>query len=162
MTRYALLLVPLLSLTATACAAAASPWDKPTPKLAGAAELTVHRSASCGCCKNWMAHMEKHGFVLKDQPSADMDAVKARLGVPDYLASCHTAVVDGYLVEGHVPAGDVKALLTAKKGTAAGLAVPGMPAGTPGMEMGDKKDRFRVIVFDKAGNADQFREYDQY
>ncbi|NJD07276.1 MAG: DUF411 domain-containing protein [Methylococcaceae bacterium] len=154
--------VLLLSLTACVAVAEDSPWDQPTPALAKPQEMTVYRSPTCGCCKKWMSHMEKQGFVLKDVPSEDMEAVKAKLGVPDYLASCHTAVVDGYLVEGHVPAGDVKQLLTGKKTSALGLAVPGMPAGTPGMEMGGKKDKFSVIVFDKQGNADQFHEYAKY
>jgi hypothetical protein len=154
--------VLLLSLVANTAAAEDSPWDQPTPALDKPREMTVYRSPTCGCCKKWMAHMEKQGFLLKDMPTADMDEIKGKLGVPEYLASCHTAVVDGYLVEGHVPAGDVKKLLAAKKTTALGLAVPGMPAGTPGMEMGGKKDKFSVIVFDKQGNADQYHEYVKY
>jgi len=147
-----------------AIAAAESAWDQPTPALAKPKEITVYRSPTCGCCEKWMAHMSKQGFVIKDMPTDDMAALKAKLGLPEYLASCHTAVVDGELVEGHVPAGDVKKLLTDAKASAnaAGLAAPGMPAGSPGMEMGGKKDKFAVIVFDKEGNADKFHEYDKY
>jgi hypothetical protein len=106
--------------------------------------------------------MEKQGFTVKDHPTEDMASIKAKLGIPDYLGSCHTAVAGGYLFEGHVPANDIKKLLTQKSANAAGLSVPGMPVGTPGMEMGKKKDKFSVILFDKQGNADQFNQYEKY
>ncbi len=102
--------------------------------------------------------MKQQGFVIKDIKTDDMDAIKRRAGVPEVLQSCHTAEVDGYIIEGHVPAADVKKALTTRS-KLLGLSVPGMPAGTPGMEMGGKKDRFAVIAFDKQGNADKFSEY---
>jgi len=102
--------------------------------------------------------MEKQGFIIKDIPSDDMEAVKQRLGISAPLQSCHTALVDGYVVEGHVPAADVKKLLKTKP-QAAGLAAPGMPTGSPGMEVGNLKGNFSVILFDKQGNTDTFNEY---
>ena len=95
--------------------------------------LVVNRSPSCGCCMNWVAHMREAGFTVKVRNIADMGAVKDRLGVPGDMRSCHTAEVDGYFVEGHVPADDLKRLL-AERPDARGLAVPGMPMGSPGME----------------------------
>ena len=138
-----------------------SVWDKPTPALQKPAEMTVYRSPTCGCCGKWIDHMKKHGFVIKDIKSDEMDSIKRKLGVPKELESCHTAAVDGHLVEGHVPAGDVKKMLQAKS-KILGLAAPGMPAGSPGMEMGGKKDKFSIIAFDKDGNADVFSEYSNY
>ena len=133
-------------------------WDKPTPPLDKPTEMTVYRSPTCGCCGKWIEHMKKHGFLIKDVQTEDMEAVKRRLGVPKELASCHTAVVEGYVIEGHVPAGDVKKLLKAKPAVA-GLSAPGMPAGSPGMEMGGGKGRFSVIAFDKQGKTSKFSEY---
>lgn len=138
--------------------AAESPWDQPTPALPAPVELVVHRSASCGCCEKWLQHMKKHGFLVKDVLEEDMDAVKDQLGVPASLRSCHTGEVAGHLVEGHVPAGDLKKLLGAKSGPF-GLAVPGMPVGTPGMEMGSRKDAFAVIGFERDGRNAVFSEY---
>lgn len=155
-----LILGLLTALAQTACAES-SVWDKPTPALGKPTEMTVYRSPTCGCCEKWIAHMERQGFVIKDVPTEDMDAVKQRQGVPKALQSCHTAVVGGYVVEGHVPAGDVKKLLKTKP-QAAGLAAPGMPAGSPGMEMGGGKANFQVILFDQQGNADTFNEYSNH
>ena len=153
-------LLPLLALTQTACAES-SVWDKPTPALGKPTEMTVYRSPTCGCCKKWIAHMEKQGFIIKDVPSDDMASVKQKLGIAAPLQSCHTAVVDGYVVEGHVPAGDVKKLLKTKP-QASGLAAPGMPTGSPGMEVGDLKGNFSIILFDKQGNAEKFNEYSNH
>jgi len=105
--------------------------------------------------------MQKHGFTVKDAPSDDMPAVKQKLGVPQALQSCHTAVVGGFVVEGHVPAADVKKLLKTKP-HAAGLAAPGMPVDSPGMEMSGTKGKFQVILFDKQGNADTFNDYSKH
>lgn len=138
--------------------AAESVWDKPTPALDKPTEITVYRSPTCGCCGKWIDHMRKHGFVIKDIKTDDMDAIKRKLGVPKDLESCHTAVVEGYVIEGHVPAGDVKKLLQTKAAIA-GLAAPGMPAGSPGMEMGARMDRFAVIAYDKSGKTEKFSEY---
>ncbi|MFM8332509.1 MAG: DUF411 domain-containing protein [Candidatus Methylumidiphilus sp.] len=149
------------ALAQTACAES-SVWDQPTADLGKPVAMTVYRSPSCGCCGKWIAHMKKQGFLVKDLPTEDMDAVKRRLGVPQALQSCHTAVVDGHTVEGHVPAGDVKKLLQSKTTIAGGLAAPGMPAGSPGMEMGGAKANFSVILFDQSGKTDTFNTYSNH
>ncbi len=141
--------------------AAESPWDRPTAPLSTPTEIVVHRSASCSCCGKWLNHMRKHGFIVRDVLEEDMDAVKDRLGVPSSLRSCHTGVVKGHLIEGHVPAADVKKLLAAQSGPF-GLAVPGMPVGPPGMETGHRKDAFAVIGFDRDGKTSVFDDYRDY
>ncbi len=96
--------------------------------------VDVYRSPSCGCCLNWVAHLRESGFTVHVHERDDMQAIKQRLGVPDSAQSCHTAQVGSYFVEGHVPAADIKRLL-ADKPAARGIAVPGMPLGSPGMEV---------------------------
>lgn len=156
-----ILLPCLLAAFTQAACAEGSVWDRPTPALAHPTEITVYRSLSCGCCEKWMAHMKQHGFTVKDAPTDDMSAVKQTLGVPQALQSCHTARVGGYLIEGHVPAGDVKKLLKTRP-KAAGLAAPGMPADSPGMEASGETGDFRVLVFDKQGKADTFNAYSNH
>jgi hypothetical protein len=121
-------------------------------------EMTVYKSATCGCCKKWVEHMEDNGFRVNAIDVLDMDLIKQRYGVNREAASCHTALIDGYIIEGHVPAFDVKRLL-AEKPDVQGLFVPGMPAGSPGMEMGDRVDKYSVISLDKNGNAHVFNQY---
>ncbi|MGR9053127.1 MAG: DUF411 domain-containing protein, partial [Gammaproteobacteria bacterium] len=101
-------------------------------------EVVVYRSPSCGCCGKWIEHLRENNFNVKEIAVDDMSVIKKRYGVPNNLASCHTALVDGYVVEGHVPASDIKALLSSKA-KINGIAVPGMPTGSPGMEMGGRK-----------------------
>ena len=107
------------------------------PLSAGAAEnkpvVEVYKNPNCGCCKQWIAHLEQNGFVVKAHDVVDVNASRQALGMPQYLGACHTAKVNGYLVEGHVPAADIRRLLRDKP-RALGLAVPGMPQGSPGME----------------------------
>ena len=117
--------------------------------------LTVYKSPSCGCCKNWVTHMQGAGFAVKVIDMDDLTAVKKNAGVPQKLQSCHTALVGAYVVEGHVPADLVKKML-AQKPQITGLAVPGMVTGSPGMEMGDSKDPYDVIAFDRAGKTTIF------
>jgi hypothetical protein len=107
--------------------------------------ITVHKDPTCGCCTGWVQHLQKNGFATKVIESSRLNAVRARLGVPDELAACHTAEIDGYVIEGHVPAGAVKRLL-AEKPAAIGLAVPGMPVGSPGME-GGEPETYDVVLF---------------
>ena len=107
--------------------------------------ITVHKDPNCGCCTGWVQHLQKAGFTVKTIETADLDAVKARLGVPTDLAACHTAQVDGYLIEGHVPAVALKRFLN-EKPNATGLAVPGMPVGSPGME-GAKPEHDAGVLF---------------
>lgn len=112
---------------------------------AEAAEVSVWKSPSCGCCEGWVRHMRAAGHAVTVQDVEDVDPVKDRLGVPAALRSCHTAVVDGYVLEGHVPADSVARLLR-ERPTAKGLAVPGMPQGAPGMETG-VKEPYTVMLF---------------
>lgn len=137
---------------------AESLWDKPTETMQKPIDIVVYRSASCGCCGKWLRHLQQHQFNVQDNVTDDMDNIKLKYGVPQDLASCHTAVVNGYVIEGHVPAGDIKALLK-NKPSVAGLSVPGMVTGTPGMEMGDRLDAFDVVSFDKDGKVQIFHSY---
>ena len=114
--------------------------------------VTVYKSPTCGCCAKWAAHMRANGFQVTAIDRDDLDAIKQARGVPADLQSCHTAIVGGYTIEGHVPASDVMALLSTKP-VAFGLAVPGMPVGSPGMEMGDRKDPYAVMIFGDKGRA---------
>ncbi|TGN52205.1 DUF411 domain-containing protein [Paracoccus liaowanqingii] len=121
-----------------------------TPALAAARQTPVRaqvfRSPDCGCCGAWIAHLEAHGFVVDVVMTEDMEAVKDRHGVPASLRSCHTGLIEGYVIEGHVPAADIHSLLE-QHPQAGGIAVPGMPVGSPGMEMGDHRDPFDVILW---------------
>jgi hypothetical protein len=107
--------------------------------------VTVHKDPGCGCCTGWAEHLEAAGFPVTAHDTPRMNAVKARLGVPNDLAACHTAEVDGYVIEGHVPAAAIDRLL-AERPAAKGLAVPGMPVGSPGMEGGEPEE-YDVILF---------------
>ena len=111
--------------------------------------ITVHKDPTCGCCSGWVQHLQNAGFVTKVLDPGDIDAVKKRLGVPDDLAACHTAQLAGFIIEGHVPAVALKRFL-AEKPNAMGLAVPGMPIGSPGME-GGKPEKYDVVLFGPAG-----------
>lgn len=128
--------------------------------LAQAAELIpidVHRDANCGCCKKWISDLEANGFKVNDHVEADMSSVKQRLGVAPRLASCHTAVIDGKFVEGHVPADQVLALR--KRDDLLGIAAPGMPMGSPGMETQGMSDAYQVIGLTRAGKDVVVAEY---
>ena len=129
-----------------------------TSSAAHAAQLTVHKSPYCGCCAKWIEHVEKHGFTVKVIETEDMMAVKKRLGVPNALASCHTTQAGGYFIEGHVPAADIKRLL-AEKPKAAGIAVPGMPMGSPGMEAGGQKQPYSTLLISKSGKPSTFARH---
>ncbi|MES0491807.1 MAG: DUF411 domain-containing protein [Leptospirales bacterium] len=131
-------------------------------------EIEVYHSPTCGCCKKWISHLEKHNFKVIDIPTDNMDPVKQKLGVPAHLASCHTAVIDGYIIEGHVPAEDIVQLLT-ERPDIIGLTVPKMPVGTPGMENPGHKDVFSVFSFEApidpnapAGKVSIFKHYEKY
>ena len=119
--------------------------------------IDVHRDANCGCCKTWISHLQANGFKVNDHVEADMSSVKQRLGVQPRLASCHTGVINGKFVEGHVPADQVVALT--RRDDLKGIAVPGMPIGSPGMEMGDRKDAFQVIGLTQEGRDVVVAEY---
>lgn len=119
--------------------------------------IDVHRDPNCGCCKAWIAHLQDNGFTVNDHVESDMSAVKQRIGVPPRLASCHTGVIDGRFVEGHVPASDI--LKLRQRPDLLGAAVPGMPTGSPGMEYGDRRDAYQVIGVDKHGEDRLISEY---
>lgn len=109
--------------------------------------VTVYKSETCGCCNDWVDHLKEAGFEVTAMNRDDMNSVKSQLGVPVQLASCHTAVVGKYVVEGHVPAASIRRLLD-EDANIRGLAVPGMPTGSPGMEVpGRPADRYDVIAF---------------
>ena len=117
-----------------------------------ASEVTVYKSPTCGCCTKWVDHMQANGFRVKAIDTEDVVKHKLANGVPYELGSCHTAMVGGYVIEGHVPASDIKRLLK-ERPPVRGLAVPGMPIGSPGMEQGAHKQRYDVLTFDKQGKT---------
>ncbi len=128
------------------------------PALAAESALTVYRSATCRCCGHWVDHMQAAGFEVQEIVTDDMPALKANYGVPENLASCHTAIIDNYRIEGHVPAADVQRLLR-EQPDILGIAAPGMPVGAPGMEMGDRRDPYTVVSFTAAGETATFAEH---
>jgi len=121
-------------------------------------QVTAYRTASCGCCKGWLQHMRANGFQVRDVVVADLSAIKRRLGIPAQLSSCHTAQVAGFALEGHITASDVKLLLR-KHPTVAGIAVPGMPLGSPGMESAYGKEPFTVMTFTRDGRIQPFSKH---
>lgn len=121
-------------------------------------EITVFRSPNCGCCGLWMEHLEAAGFQVNDNVTENLEVVKQQYDIPENLATCHTASVAGYVIEGHVPAEDIQRLL-AEKPAVAGLAVPGMPIGSPGMESGGYVEPYTVFSFTEDNNTATFVEH---
>ncbi|MBN3872208.1 DUF411 domain-containing protein [Nostoc sp. JL33] len=132
--------------------------DKQTPLKSTALNATVYHSPDCNCCGGWIDHLKAQGFQITDFSTPDIETVKQKYNVPDKLSSCHTAIINGYVIEGHVPADDIKRLLQ-EKPNVAGLSVPQMPVGTPGMEMGNRKDPFSVFSFDHKNSVAVFNKY---
>lgn len=128
-----------------------------TGEAASGPEMVVYRSPTCGCCTAWVEHMRDAGFRVRVEDRSNLAPVKAEMGVPHDLSSCHTARVDGYVVEGHVPAEDVRRLL-AERPDVRGLAVPGMPVGSPGME-GPRPEPYAVVAFDGEGGREVFARH---
>jgi len=122
-------------------------------------DIVVHRSPTCTCCGKWVKHLKDNNFNVEDIVTENVQAIKDKHGVPREMASCHTAIVDGYVVEGHVPANDIKTLLQTKP-KVVGIAVPGMVNGSPGMEMGDAKDAYKVVSFDRENHTKVFNSYE--
>ena len=120
--------------------------------LAADDEVVMYKDPNCGCCGKWAEHMREHGFKVKEVATTQMGQVKGEAGVPQALGSCHTARVGGYVVEGHVPAADVRRMLT-EKPAIAGISAPGMPMGSPGMEGPYPADRYDVVSFDAQGRT---------
>lgn len=127
---------------------------------ASAQTIEVWKSATCGCCSAWIQHIEQNGFSAKAQDLAagQLARVKANAGLTPDLQSCHTAKIDGYVIEGHVPASDIRRLLT-EKPDAIGLTVPGMPIGSPGMEAGDEKEPYEVLLVRRDGTTEVFSRH---
>lgn len=119
--------------------------------------VEVFKSPYCGCCKDWVEHLRKEGFAVRAVDVTDVPATRQKLGMPDRYGSCHTARVAGYTLEGHVPAREIKRLLK-EKPKAVGLAVPGMPNGSPGMD-GPRHDPYDVLLVTSDGQAQRFASY---
>lgn len=124
-----------------------------------AADVLNHKSPYCGCCTEWTKHMQEAGFNVEEKLHENMNPIKQKLGVKPELASCHTAEINDFVFEGHIPADDIKAFLDNPPKNAKGLAVPGMPMGSPGMEYGDKKDEYSVYAFNEKGQVFEYRHY---
>jgi hypothetical protein len=122
----------------------------------------IYLTPDCGCCHDWISHMESNDFNLEKNLDSNMYDVKINAGLPIDLASCHTAIINGYFIEGHVPANDVKRLINENPDNIIGLTVPGMPSGTnvPGMEITDEKANFDVLAIDSNGNSSVWAHYE--
>lgn len=132
---------------------ATSAWAAPDKPV-----VDVYKSPTCGCCTKWVDHLKANGFKVRAHDTANVAAHKARLGVPAGYGACHTAQVGGYLVEGHVPAREIKRLLKDKP-PVRGLVVPAMPVGSPGMEAGSRKDAYDVFIVNRDGSTQTYAHY---
>ena len=124
--------------------------------------VEVWKDPNCGCCKEWVKHLEQNGFTVKVNETSNTPAVRAKLGIPQELGSCHTAVVGGYALEGHVPAREIQRLLKEKPAGVVGLSVPGMPVGSPGMDSpayNGRRDPYDVVLVPKSGPARVYASY---
>lgn len=128
---------------------AAAMWGAASVALAQT--IDVYKFANCGCCTKWVEHLRSHGFTPQVHAMSDLHPIRRKLGVPQKLAACHTALVDGYVIEGHVPADLIRKFLKEKPHKARGLVVPAMPAGSPGMEGGHKVD-YEVLLLNENGS----------
>ncbi len=156
--RYILLSGLLVTLLLAACA---TPASESTTGAQAMPEMVVYRSPTCGCCSDWVSYVEEHGYTVTVEDVQDIAVVKEEHNIPQRAWSCHTALVDGYVVEGHVPIEDIERLLS-ERPDVAGIAVPGMPVGSPGMEVpGAELQPFDVVTFDVAGNTEVYSTYNQ-
>jgi len=121
-------------------------------------QITVHKMRWCDCCGRWIEYLQSYGYEVDLKITENIYEIKEKLGVPEKLSACHTAVIDGYVVEGHITHKDIKRLLLFRPDVN-GIAVPGMPIGTPGMEKGDIKEPYTVFSFDEQGNVEVFIEH---
>jgi hypothetical protein len=144
---------PILALVLTFSLLAPTVWAGQAAPV-----IDVYKSPTCGCCSKWIDHLKASGFAVRSHDTADVVRHKIRLGIPQGYDSCHTAEVGGYVIEGHVPAKDIKRLLK-EKPVARGLTVPGMPIGSPGMEQGGHKDVYDVILLGKDGTPQVYSRY---
>ncbi|OAN18781.1 copper amine oxidase [Photobacterium jeanii] len=129
--------------------------------MASTIKGTNYQSPYCGCCGAWVEHMEENGFDLDVVKTNEMAPIKIKLGLTPELASCHTAQIDGYTFEGHVPAAEIKKFLAKKPKRAIGLTVPGMPMGSPGMEQNGVEQPYEVLAFDKNGKTMVWSRHNQ-
>jgi len=120
-----------------------------------AKNIVVYKSPHCGCCTKWVNYLEGRGYRVEAINTQDVYVWKKKYAVPEKIAACHTAVIDGYVVEGHVTDRDIKRLLLTRPNIS-GIAVPGMPVGTPGMENGNAREAYDVISFDEEGRTEVF------
>lgn len=132
---------------------AATPMDHGSMQHPAEHTVTVYRTRACGCCGKWAEHLRQAGYPVKVVDVADVTPTKVRYGVPTQLRTCHTAIVAGYVIEGHVPADVIHKLLTEQPKHIKGIAVAGMPQGSPGMETGGQRDHYDVIAFDAQGKT---------
>jgi hypothetical protein len=139
-------------LRASIAAGASALLARRADALAAPTPITVYKTPTCGCCKQWVKHLEANGFAVKVHDMDSLEEIKRSMGVPGELQSCHTGIVNKYVVEGHVPADLIQKMLK-EKPAIVGLAVPGMPSGSPGMEQGGPKDRYDVIAFERGGKT---------
>lgn len=144
-------------MTLAACADPAAQTDSGSG-TGSQTEMVVYHDPNCGCCSKWIEHMEENGFQVESRLETNMNRVKHEHGVPRELPSCHTAIIDDYVIEGHVPASDVRRLLE-ENPDAKGLSVPGMPLGSPGMEHGNRRQAYDVVLFDESGEIEVFNHY---
>ncbi len=145
----------------------ATPTPTPTPAsspagMSTAAFIEVWKTPTCGCCKMWIEHLEKEGFSVKANDVQQTAPMRTKLRIPDDMGSCHTGLIAGFAIEGHVPASEIKRLLAEPENLTQqviGLSVPGMPIGSPGMEMGTKRDKFDVMLVLKSGAHRVYQSY---
>jgi hypothetical protein len=142
----------------TALAVGAASLASPLLAAGSWPRVDVYKSPTCGCCGAWVDHLKAAGFTVKVVEVDDTAEARRRFGLPEKFGSCHTGVVDGYVVEGHVPPADIKRLL-ASRPAALGLAVPGMPIGSPGMEYPGRSDPYDVLLIDRKGRESIFAHY---
>lgn len=135
-------------------------YAQPKPASSRSNVAVVYKTSSCGCCKMWVEHLKKNGFEIEanDVSAAQVRSVSQSAGLSEDNTSCHTARIGGYIVEGHVPAADIQRMLK-QKPAIAGIAAPGMPMGSPGMEQGGRKEPFEVIAFTKDGKTSVFAKH---
>ncbi len=165
MTKHVTFTAAFLLISVAACAEAeagalaeSAAFDAPVSAAQSVPDILVYKTPSCGCCNGWIEHLRAAGFSVEDRNLRDLMSIKRDAGVPVGLSSCHTALVGGYVVEGHVPIEQVKRMLS-EQPDIAGIAVPGMPIGSPGME-GPNAKPYQVISFDESGNVAVYAEID--
>ena len=160
--RRSMLGATLALLSGTSLLAACQVKDAAPAGMSTLAFIEVWKTPTCGCCKMWIEHLEKEGFSVKANDVPQTAPIRTKLGIPDDMGSCHTGLVAGFAIEGHVPASEIKRLLaepTSLRQQVIGLSVPGMPMGSPGMEMGTKRDKFDVMLVLKSGSRRVYQSY---